>query len=404
MSSSRDRYGQIRSFTAREPVRTATLSNSFATRITRVGPRHTVREPAWSEATCTSSTTSTSCSATTSRQRSRRAPSCASPPRRSRSSRSRRCARSWSRSASWSSSSPRPSFVTDKVTDKLPQGAPRVLHPARPQRESSLYGSEFEIRLRNKLTQRAIARECADWMRRKVHVPVEHDRRPDAAVRGRRRQRPAYMPLHGFTAADLGYERGNAVSNIVTKHRRGPDDGAVPPALRPDLAQPRPARGRHRGGLRAHRQRVRGELAGAHLLPDPVQPVLRVPRRHQRGRAAQRPAPATRTRSLEEPLQLPARRRDRHHQQAGDLQRLHPRRQRRPGEDVHRAGGHQVLRAAQQVRARARAEEARGQLDELQREPHDQHLRAATGSTTTCLATPTCRARGASRSACRSTG
>ena len=35
--------------------------------------------------------------------------------------------------------------------------------------------------------------------------------------------------------------------------------------------------------------RLRGELAGAHLLPDPLQPVQRVPRRHQRGRAAQRP-------------------------------------------------------------------------------------------------------------------
>src|SRR5690606_41472800 len=35
-------------------------------------------------------------------------------------------------------------------------------------RESSLYGTEFEIRLRNRLTQRAIARECADWIKEKV--------------------------------------------------------------------------------------------------------------------------------------------------------------------------------------------------------------------------------------------
>ena len=34
--------------------------------------------------------------------------------------------------------------------------------------ESTLYGSEFEIRLRNKLTQRAVARECAEWIRQKV--------------------------------------------------------------------------------------------------------------------------------------------------------------------------------------------------------------------------------------------
>lgn len=35
-------------------------------------------------------------------------------------------------------------------------------------RERNLYGNDFELRLRNQLTQRAVARECADWIRRKV--------------------------------------------------------------------------------------------------------------------------------------------------------------------------------------------------------------------------------------------
>lgn len=35
-------------------------------------------------------------------------------------------------------------------------------------REKSLYGTEFEVRLRNELTQKALAKECADWVRRKV--------------------------------------------------------------------------------------------------------------------------------------------------------------------------------------------------------------------------------------------
>lgn len=34
-------------------------------------------------------------------------------------------------------------------------------------RERSLYGTEFEIKLRNELTQKAIDRECADWIREK---------------------------------------------------------------------------------------------------------------------------------------------------------------------------------------------------------------------------------------------
>ena len=32
----------------------------------------------------------------------------------------------------------------------------------------------------------------------------------------------AYIPLQGFTSADLGYERGNAVSNMVTKLDEAP--------------------------------------------------------------------------------------------------------------------------------------------------------------------------------------
>ncbi|WEV72000.1 helicase-related protein [Bifidobacterium sp. ESL0790] len=36
------------------------------------------------------------------------------------------------------------------------------------EREQGLYGTKFEVRLRNELTQKAIAVECADWIRRKA--------------------------------------------------------------------------------------------------------------------------------------------------------------------------------------------------------------------------------------------
>ena len=76
--------------------------------------------------------------------------------------------------------------------------------------------TDFEIRLRNKLTQRAIARECAQWIRDKVEFRSNRTGRPMqqfAAVD----DRAAYMPIQGFTSADLGYEAGDAVSNIVNK-------------------------------------------------------------------------------------------------------------------------------------------------------------------------------------------
>ena len=107
-----------------------------------------------------------------------------------------------------------PSFVTSKATDKLRKERREFFIPNAAQSESNLAGSEFEIRLRNQLTQRAIARECAEWVRRKVRFRSNSTGNPmqQFAVVD---ERVAYMPLQGFTTADLGYERGNAVSNMV---------------------------------------------------------------------------------------------------------------------------------------------------------------------------------------------
>ncbi|MFD4792935.1 helicase-related protein [Streptomyces anulatus] len=108
-----------------------------------------------------------------------------------------------------------PSFVTEQVTDKLRKERREFFIPAG-QAESSLYGSEFEIRLRNKLTQRAVAKECADWVRRKVTFRSNATGNPMQSLAAVD-DGTAYFPIQGFTTADLGYERGPAVSNMVTK-------------------------------------------------------------------------------------------------------------------------------------------------------------------------------------------
>ena len=109
-----------------------------------------------------------------------------------------------------------PSFVTAKATDKLSKERREFFIPNDGRPESSLHGSEFEIRLRNRLTQRAIARECADWVRRKATFRSNATGKPmqQFAVVD---DHAAYSPLQGFTTADLGYEPGNAVSNMVQK-------------------------------------------------------------------------------------------------------------------------------------------------------------------------------------------
>lgn len=111
-----------------------------------------------------------------------------------------------------------PTFVPDEVTDKVTKER-REFHIPKLDREMSLYGTEFEIQLRNKLNQRAIAKECADWLRHKATFKSNKSKAPMqqfACVQAGEAD-TAYMPLHGFTAVDLGYQQGNAVSNLVNK-------------------------------------------------------------------------------------------------------------------------------------------------------------------------------------------
>ncbi len=56
-----------------------------------------------------------------------------------------------------------PTFVAENSDKGLKEFYIQRLH-----REKSLYGTEFELRLRNELKQRVVARECAEWIRRKV--------------------------------------------------------------------------------------------------------------------------------------------------------------------------------------------------------------------------------------------
>lgn len=111
-----------------------------------------------------------------------------------------------------------PTFVPGEATDKIRKERREFFIP-KSDRERSLYGSEFEIQLRNKLTQRAIARECADWIRRKAVFRSNKTKAPmqQFACIKAKTEDAAYMPLHGFTAADLGYQQGDAVSNMVNR-------------------------------------------------------------------------------------------------------------------------------------------------------------------------------------------
>ena len=58
-----------------------------------------------------------------------------------------------------------PAFIREK-----PQKEKREFYIPRLNRERSLYGTEFEVKLRNELNQKAIAKECAEWIEQEEDV------------------------------------------------------------------------------------------------------------------------------------------------------------------------------------------------------------------------------------------
>ncbi len=116
-----------------------------------------------------------------------------------------------------------PTFVPGEATDKFRKER-REFHIPKAEREKGFYGTEFEIQLKNKLTQRAIAKECAEWMQRKASFRSNRNKAPmqQFACVDNGGTEAVYLPLHGFTATDLGYQRGDAVSNIVNKLDEAP--------------------------------------------------------------------------------------------------------------------------------------------------------------------------------------
>lgn len=105
-----------------------------------------------------------------------------------------------------------PTFVKEKAEKQK-----REFYIPRLSREISLYGTEFEIKLRNEMTQRAIAKECADWIRRKAKFKsnTTGENMTGFMTVDAKDAQTAYMPMSGFTTVDIGCERGNNTYNMV---------------------------------------------------------------------------------------------------------------------------------------------------------------------------------------------
>ena len=83
-------------------------------------------------------------------------------------------------------------------------------------RERRIYGTEFEVKLRNELNQKAIAKECAEWIKKKVTFKSNVGNK-EITNRFILLNDIAYFPVNSFTTVDLGCEQGNTMSMNIAK-------------------------------------------------------------------------------------------------------------------------------------------------------------------------------------------
>ena len=104
-----------------------------------------------------------------------------------------------------------PTFIKDKVKKEK-----REFFIPKLNRERNLYGSDFEIKLRNKLEQKAIAKECANWIRRKVKFKSNVSQESMVGFIHVNGTAPyVYAPFNEFTTTELGCERGNSLYSMI---------------------------------------------------------------------------------------------------------------------------------------------------------------------------------------------
>ena len=107
-----------------------------------------------------------------------------------------------------------PTFIKEKTEKQK-----REFYIPRLNRENSLYGTEFELKLRNEMNQKAIAKECVEWIKRKATFKsnITGENMTGFVNVTNSNSAATYMPINGFTTVDIGCERGNNTYNMVNR-------------------------------------------------------------------------------------------------------------------------------------------------------------------------------------------
>lgn len=109
-----------------------------------------------------------------------------------------------------------PTFIEESFKKEVPKFfIPHLF------KEADLCGGEFELRLKNQLNQRAIAKECSRWVREKA--VFKSNKHMDRAIPGHlhvhndANESFGYSGIGGFTTADLGVTHKKGFPTLIQK-------------------------------------------------------------------------------------------------------------------------------------------------------------------------------------------
>ena len=91
-------------------------------------------------------------------------------------------------------------------------------------RKKSIGGSRFEINLKNELKGKSIAKECRKWIEEKVTFKTNAKNgfiQPQFIIKNSDNNY-AYSGINEFSSAGVGYEKDNAILNMVTRFQDFP--------------------------------------------------------------------------------------------------------------------------------------------------------------------------------------
>jgi hypothetical protein len=111
-----------------------------------------------------------------------------------------------------------PTFIKEKKEQKQE----RLFELNNYKREKSIVGSEFEIKLKNKLNGKAIAKECAAWIKAKAKFKSNINNNPIQKFMNIN-EKVTYLNVDEFSSAGLGYQKDNTIFNPITKIDDNPE-------------------------------------------------------------------------------------------------------------------------------------------------------------------------------------